>query len=87
MLFGMSGAIILTIMSIYRGILGEIYVETAHFILLEYSTLALSFAAQCHVDARELHRQMMVCFRREKHLSSLAREFREFAMDYFGLKE
>lgn len=88
-------------------------------------TLALSFAAQCYVDARELHRrmiasgyclgfvpeggadfyrndynlrlipiqdhrfarQLMICFRREKHLSSLAREFREFAMDYFGLKE
>ncbi len=30
-------------------------------------------------------RQMMVCFRREKHLSSLARTFRDFAMAYFGL--
>ncbi len=30
-------------------------------------------------------RQMMVCFRREKHLSPLARTFRDFAMDYFGL--
>ena len=88
------------------------------------SALALSFAAQCYVDARELHRQMissgyclgfvpesgadfyrgdrslrlvpiqdhrftrqmMACFRREKHLSGLAREFRDFAMDYFGLK-
>ena len=89
------------------------------------SALALSFASQCYVDARELHRQMissgyclgfvpasgtdfyrldqnlrlipiqdrrftrqmMVCFRREKRLSGLAREFRDFAMDYFGLKE
>lgn len=88
------------------------------------SALALRFAAQCYVDARELHRQMiasgyclgfvpesgagfyrddpdlrlvpiqdhrftrrmMVCFRREKHLSRLAREFRDFAMDYFGLR-
>lgn len=88
------------------------------------SALALSFAGQSYVDARELHlqmissgyclgfvpescadfyrndrnlrlvpiqdhrftRQMMACFRREKHLSGLAREFRDFAMDYFGLK-
>ena len=87
--------------------------------------LALSFAAQCYVDARDLHRQMiasgyclgfvpegnldfyrnddrvrlipiqdrrlarqmMICFRREKYLSKLAREFQTFAMDYFGLKE
>ena len=88
------------------------------------SALALSFAGQCYVDARELHRQMissgyclgfvpesgadfylhdrdlrlipiqdhrfsrqmMACFRREKRLSNLAREFRDFAMDYFGLE-
>lgn len=30
-------------------------------------------------------RQMMLCFRREKHLSALAREFKAFALDYFGL--
>lgn len=30
-------------------------------------------------------RQMMLCFRREKHLSRLALEFRDFTMAYFGL--
>ena len=34
---------------------------------------------------RRFTRQMMVCFRREKHLSALARDFRDFAMDYFRL--
>lgn len=34
---------------------------------------------------RRFIRQLMVCFRREKHLSALARDFRAFAMDYFGL--
>lgn len=89
------------------------------------STLSLNFAAQCFVDTRDLHqqmiasgyclgfvperdadfyrndpnlrlipiqdhhftRQMMACFRREKHLSELARKFRDFTMDYFGLKD
>lgn len=39
------------------------------------------------IQDRRFTRQMMVCFRREKRLSDLAREFRDFAMDYFGLKE
>lgn len=88
------------------------------------SALAVRFGAQCYVDTRELHRQMiasgvcvgfvsdsaaefyrgdrelrllpirdsrferqlMVCFRREKHLSTLARGFRDFAMEYFQLQ-
>lgn len=30
-------------------------------------------------------RQMMICFRREKHLSPSAREFRDYAVQYFAL--
>ena len=37
------------------------------------------------IPDRRFTRQMMVCFRREKHLSALARDFRDFAMDYFRL--
>ena len=32
-------------------------------------------------------RQMMICFRREKHLSETADAFRRFALEYFGLEE
>lgn len=38
------------------------------------------------IQDRRFSRQMMVCFRREKRLSNLARDFRDFAVDYFGLK-
>ncbi|MGN1003086.1 MAG: LysR family transcriptional regulator [Oscillospiraceae bacterium] len=31
-------------------------------------------------------RNLMICFRRDKHLSALARSFRDFAVDYFDLK-
>lgn len=37
------------------------------------------------IQDRRFVRQMMICFRREKHLSGLARAFRDFALDYFGL--
>ena len=30
-------------------------------------------------------RDMMICFRRDKHLSALARDFRDFALEYLGL--
>lgn len=32
-------------------------------------------------------RTMMICFRREKHLSPMARDFRDFAMDYLKLNK
>lgn len=38
------------------------------------------------IQDRRFTRQMMICFRREKHLSGLARAFRDFALDYFGLE-
>lgn len=38
------------------------------------------------IQDRRFARQMMICFRREKHLSGLARAFRDFAQNYFGLK-
>ncbi len=38
------------------------------------------------VQDQRFTRQMMLCFRREKHLSALAREFRDFALEYFGLQ-
>lgn len=37
------------------------------------------------IQDQRFTRQMMICFRREKHLSGLARTFRDFALDYFGL--
>ncbi|MGE4277067.1 MAG: LysR family transcriptional regulator [Lawsonibacter sp.] len=87
------------------------------------TALAVHFGSQCHVDARELHQQMigagiaigfvpedaaalyqndrsirlipiqdqrfsrtmMICFRREKHLSALAKSFRDFAIEFFHL--
>lgn len=39
------------------------------------------------VQDQRFTRQMMICFRREKHLSALAREFKAFALRYFGLGE
>lgn len=30
-------------------------------------------------------RDLLLCFRRDKHLSALARSFRDFTLDYFGL--
>ena len=37
------------------------------------------------IQDQRFTRQMMLCFRREKHLSPLAREFRAFVLEYFGL--
>lgn len=37
------------------------------------------------VQDQRFTRQMMICFRREKHLSALACEFKAFALRYFGL--
>lgn len=37
------------------------------------------------IQDQRFTRQMMLCFRREKHLSPLARRFRDFVLDYFGL--
>ncbi len=39
-----------------------------------------------HIQDERFTRQMMVCFRREKHLSPLARELRDFVMDYFSVE-
>ena len=38
------------------------------------------------IQDQRFTRQMMICFRREKHLSGLARTFRDFALRYFGLE-
>ena len=38
------------------------------------------------VRDRRFSRRMLVCFRREKHLSPLALEFRDFAAAFFGLE-
>lgn len=35
---------------------------------------------------RRFSRQLMVCFRREKHLSALAKDFRDFAVDFLRLQ-
>ena len=35
---------------------------------------------------RRFSRDMMICFRREKHLSPMAKGFRDFAISYFGLR-
>ena len=32
-------------------------------------------------------RQMMICFRKEKHLSEMGAAFRRFALEYFGLED
>lgn len=37
------------------------------------------------IQDQRFTRQMMICFRREKHLSGLARTFRDFVLEYFGL--
>lgn len=37
------------------------------------------------IEDRRFTRQMMICFRREKHLSGLAKAFRDFALEYFGV--
>ena len=34
---------------------------------------------------KKFSRQMMICFKREKHLSEIANEFRRFTMDYFDI--
>ena len=34
---------------------------------------------------KKFSRQMMICFKREKHLSETANEFRRFTMDYFDI--
>lgn len=43
----------------------------------------------CLIPIRDqrFSRTMMICFRREKHLSALAREFRDFAITYFSLEK
>ena len=37
------------------------------------------------IHDRRFSRKMMICFKREKRLSPLAREFRDFALEYFKL--
>lgn len=38
------------------------------------------------IQDQRFTRRMMLCFRREKRLSALAREFKAFALGYFGLR-
>ena len=37
------------------------------------------------IQDQRFSRRMMLCFRREKHLSALAKDFKTFALRYFGL--
>ena len=39
------------------------------------------------IQDQRFSRQMMLCFRRDKHLSSTARDFRDFVIDYFSLND
>lgn len=39
------------------------------------------------VQDQRFNRRMMICFRREKYLSPLAKQFRDFVLDYFSVEK
>ena len=41
--------------------------------------------ALLHISDEKFSKKMMLCFKRDKHLSDLAKEFKRFTLDYMHL--